>query len=65
VYVFLVKKVTALGITRENMEVCSYDFFNNQVFSDRHGVLGLDFFRDCKVCIDMLRQEITVQQKTK
>lgn len=62
-YVFVVKKVTALGITRENMEVCSYDFFNNQVFSDMHGVLGLDFFRDCKVCIDMVKQEITVQQK--
>ncbi len=27
-YVFSVQKVTALGITRENMEICSYDFFN-------------------------------------
>jgi hypothetical protein len=62
-YVFLVKEITALGITRRNMEICSYDFFNNNIFSDMHGVLGLDFFRDCKFCIDMLKQVITVQQK--
>ena len=63
--VFVVKEITALGITRRNMEICSYDFFNNNIFSDMHGVLGLDFIRDCKVCIDMVDQEITVQQKAK
>jgi hypothetical protein len=61
--VFVVKEITALGITRRNMEICSYDFFNNNIFSDMHGVLGLDFIRDCKLCIDMVDQEITVQQK--
>jgi Aspartyl protease len=64
-YVFVVKEITALGITRRNMEICSYDFFNNNIFSDMHGVLGLDFIRDCKVCIDMVDQEITVQQNAK
>lgn len=63
--VFVVKEITALGITRRNMEICSYDFFNNNIFSDMHGVLGLDFIHDCKVCIDMVDQEITVQQKAK
>lgn len=62
-YVFLVKQITALGITRRNMEICSYDFFNNNIFSDMHGVLGLDFLRDCKFCIDMPKQVITVLQK--
>ena len=64
-YVFKVKELTALGITRRNVEVCSYDFFNNNVFSDMHGVLGLDFFLDCKLCIDMVEREITVQQKVR
>jgi hypothetical protein len=64
-HVFVVKEITALGITRHNMEICSYDFFNNNIFSDMHGVLGLDFVRDCKVCIDMVEREITVQQKGK
>jgi hypothetical protein len=62
-YVFVVKEITALGIKRYDMEICSYDFFNNNIFSDMHGVLGLDFISDCKVCIDMVDQEITVQQK--
>ena len=64
-YVFVVREVTALGITRYNMPICSYDFFNNNIFSDMHGVLGLDFFRDCKLCVDMIKREITVQQKSK
>ncbi len=64
-YVFKVKEITALGITRRNVEICSYDFFNNNVFSDMHGVLGLDFFLDCKLCIDMVEREITVQQKAR
>lgn len=62
-YVFLVAEITALGITRQNMEICSYDFFNNNIFSDMHGVLGLDFFRDCKFCIDMVERVITVTQQ--
>ncbi len=62
-YVFIVKEVTALGITHYNMEVCSYDFLNNHIFSDIHGVLGLDFLRDTKFCIDMVKQVITVQKK--
>lgn len=61
-YVFVVKEISALGIIHRDFEICSYDFFNN-IFSDMHGVLGLDFIRDCKVCIDMVDQEITVQHK--
>ncbi len=62
-YVFVVKEISALGIVRQNMEICSYDFFNNNIFSDMHGVLGLDFFRDCKFCIDMAERVISVKQK--
>ena len=62
-YVFQVKEITSLGITRKDIEICSYDFFTNNIFSDMHGVLGLDFIQDCKICLDMVEQEITILQK--
>ena len=51
-YLFKVKEFTALGITKRNFTLCSYDFFAHQVLSDFDGVLGLDFIADYKVCID-------------
>jgi hypothetical protein len=32
-YVFRIPRITALGITRNDFEICSYDFFNNNIFS--------------------------------
>ena len=64
-YVFLVAEINALGITRRHLEISSYDFINNNVFSEIHGVLGLDFFKGYKFCIDMTDFEITVQRKVK
>ena len=52
-YVFLVAEIKALGITRRYLEVSSYDFANNNILSEIQGVLGLDFFRGYKFCIDM------------
>ena len=62
-YVFKVKEISALGIKRTDMKICSYDFFNNNIFSEMHGVLGLDFFKDCKFCIDMVDKVISVTKK--
>ena len=59
-YVFKVNAITCLGITRENMEVCSYDFFANNLLSDIHGVLGLDFFKDTDLFISFKKFEISV-----
>ena len=59
-YIFEVASFTALGITRCNMEICSYDFFGNNVFAEIHGVLGLDFFKGSKFCIDLEKFEITI-----
>ena len=53
----------ASGITRSNIEVCSYDFLANQVLSEFDGVLGLDFFETEKICIDFAESEITVTKK--
>jgi hypothetical protein len=59
-YIFRIPRITALGITRNNFEICSYDFFNNNVFSTFDGVLGLDFLRDNKICIDFRESLITM-----
>ena len=59
-YIFKVVAFTALGITRHNMEICSYDFFGSNVFAEIHGVLGLDFFARKKLCIDLARFELTI-----
>ena len=59
-YLFEIPNLTVLGITRKNIEICSYDFFSNHIFSDFDGVLGLDFFEDNKICIDFRKSVIIV-----
>jgi hypothetical protein len=59
-YLFKVKEFTALGITKRNFTLCSYDFFAQQVLSDFDGVLGLDFIDDYKICIDFRNSVVTL-----
>ncbi len=59
-YVFDVTSITVLGITKYNIEVCSYDFLANNVLLDIHGVLGLDFFKNMDLLISFKRFEISV-----
>lgn len=59
-YVFNIRAFTALGITRNNIEVCAYDFFAHHVLTEFDGVLGLDFIDQYKICIDFKRSEITL-----
>ena len=58
--VFQIDNLTALGLPRFNMEVCSYDFLANNILTDIDGVLGLDFFKGTYLGIDFKRFEITV-----
>ena len=51
-YVFKIKYLKALGHTKRNIKVCSYDFLGNNVLSEIDGVLGLDFFRDTELWIN-------------
>jgi predicted aspartyl protease len=60
-HVFVLKKFIAIDTEITNVEVCAYDFFANHVLPDFDGVLGLDFFKNVKFCIDMNRSEITIQ----
>ena len=64
-YVFQIIELKALGITRRHIEVSAYDFVSNNAISEIQGVLGLDFFKGYKFCIDMTDFEITVQRKVK
>jgi hypothetical protein len=59
-YVFRISELSVLGITRRDIEICSYDYFNNHIFPDFDGVLDLDFFKDQKLCIDFRESVITV-----
>ena len=62
-FVFLISSISCLGITRKNIEINSYDFLGNGLFSDFEGLLGLDFFDGVKFCVDMDEQGITIQNK--
>ena len=52
--------LSSLGLTRKKFPVQIYDFLSHGIFSDYNGVLGLDFFKDVKFCIDMKKNTITV-----
>jgi predicted aspartyl protease len=57
-----ISTLSSLGLTRENFPVQVYDFLSHGIFSDYNGVLGLDFFKETKFCIDMKKNTITVTQ---
>ena len=54
------KSVSAFGHTVRGMKVQMYDFFKHGILSDYDGLLGLDFFKNTKFCIDMNNQTIEV-----
>jgi Aspartyl protease len=59
-YIFKTKLLEGLGIKKNNFEICSYDFLGNGILSEYDGVLGIDFFKDNKICIDFIKSEITI-----
>ena len=59
-YIFKVPVLEAIGITRLNVEICSYDFFSNHIFTEFDGVLGIDFLEKNKICIDFPKSLVTV-----
>jgi predicted aspartyl protease len=54
-YIFEVKELSALGVTKYNVQICSYDFLGNNVLSEIDGVLGLDFFHKTDLLISFKR----------
>ncbi len=56
-----VKQLSCLGIIKGHFEVQVYDFIAHGITSDYDGVIGLDFLREHKFCIDIEKGEITVE----
>jgi len=59
--VFEVGSLTALGHTVQHIPVQVYDFLAHGILSDYDGLLGLDFFENTILCIDMKNHTITIQ----
>ena len=53
-------EISAFGHTVRGMKVQVYDFLKHGIISDYDGLLGLDFFKNTKFCIDMDNQTIEV-----
>ena len=62
-YIFCVREVSCLGVTRKNFEISAYDFLAYGLFSEFDGVLGLDFLEGYQFCVDLTSDEITVLKK--
>lgn len=57
---FDVEQLECLGISKTNFEVQVYDFLAHGITSDYDGVIGLNFLKDYKFCIDIVKREISV-----
>ena len=60
VELYRLKAFECLGITKSNFVVQVYDFLAHGITSDYNGLLGLDFLRETKFCIDLSKGEISV-----
>ena len=55
-----IEHLECLGITKTDFEVQVYDFLAHGITSDYDGVIGLNFLREHKFCIDILKGEVSV-----
>lgn len=55
-----IEQFECLGITKDIFEVQVYDFLAHGISSDYDGVVGLNFLREHKFCIDIFQGEISV-----
>ena len=53
-------RLESLGIIKTNFEVQVYDFLAHGITSDYDGVIGLNFLREHKFCIDIVKGEVSV-----
>ena len=58
---FEISSLESIGILKTNFEVQVYDFIAHGITSDYDGVIGLDFLRTHKFCIDILKGELSVE----
>ena len=55
-----IEELASLSICKKNFEVQVYDFLAHNIASDYDGVIGLNFLKDHKFCVDMRNGEITI-----
>ncbi|HEY8780877.1 MAG TPA: retropepsin-like aspartic protease [Mucilaginibacter sp.] len=55
-----IEQLECLGIIKTNFEVQVYDFLAHGITSEYDGVIGLNFLREHKFCIDLSKGEISV-----
>ncbi len=55
-----IEQLECLGISKTNFEVQVYDFLAHGITSDYDGVVGLNFLKDNKFCVDLVKREITI-----
>ena len=60
VELFDIAELSAIGIEKNNFEVQVYDFLAHNITSDYDGVIGLNFLRNHKFCIDLHKLEISI-----
>lgn len=55
-----IEQFKCLGILRQKFEVQVYDFMAHGIMSDYDGVIGLNFLREHKFCIEIEKGEVTI-----
>lgn len=55
-----IEQMECLGIIKMDFEVQVYDFLAHGITSDYDGVIGLNFLREHKFCIDISKGEVSV-----
>ncbi len=55
-----IEQLECLGIIKTDFEVQVYDFLAHGITSEYDGVIGLNFLREHKFCIDLPKREISV-----
>jgi hypothetical protein len=57
---YKLSKFECLGIVKHDFVVQVYDFLAHGITSDYHGLVGLNFLKNTKFCIDLRKGEITI-----
>lgn len=59
--IYTLTKLEVMGIVETDFDVQIYDFIAHGITSNYDGILGLDFLRKRKFCLDIPNGEITIQ----